>query len=215
MHLSEEEKARISEAVRVAEARTRAEIVPMLVARSGMYRDAQHRAGLALALIVLTALLMGEGLWATWPWQTVNAAYLLLATVLAYAVGSGFGTFAPVIRAVTSTERLRQKVQLRAERAFAQHSLSRTSQRTGVLLMVSLLEHRVCVLPDVGIGPGIAPAQWNEVVEAVVAGLKKNDIAGGFCAGIERCGLLLTHACPAGLGDNPDELSNRLLQEPE
>jgi putative membrane protein len=63
MHLSEEEKARISEAVRVAEARTRAEIVPMLVARSGIYRDAQHRSGLALALIVLTVLLMGEGLW--------------------------------------------------------------------------------------------------------------------------------------------------------
>jgi putative membrane protein len=215
MHLSEEEKARISEAVRVAEARTRAEIVPMLVARSGIYRDAQHRSGLALALIVLTVLLMGEGLWVTWPWQTANAAYLLLGTVLAYAIGSWIGTFAPVIRAVTSTERLHQKVQVKAERAFAQHSLSRTSQRTGVLLMVSLLEHRVYVLPDVGIGPGIAQAEWNEVVEAVVAGLKQNDIAGGFCAGIERCGELLAHACPAGPGDNPDELSNRVLQEPD
>jgi putative membrane protein len=215
MHLSEEEKARISEAVRAAEARTRAEIVPMLVARSGIYRDAQHRTGLALALIVLTVLLMGEGLWVTWPWQTANTAYLLLGTVLAYAIGSWIGTFAPVIRAVTSTERLHQKVQVKAERAFAQHSLSRTSQRTGVLLMVSLLEHRVYVLPDVGIGPGIGQAAWNEVVEAVVAGLKKNDIAGGFCAGITRCGELLAHACPAGPGDNPDELSNRVLQEPD
>jgi putative membrane protein len=116
---------------------------------------------------------------------------------------------------VTSTERLHQKVRLRAERAFAQHSLFRTNQRTGVLLMVSLLEHRVHVLPDVGIGPGIAQTEWNEVVDAVVAGLKTNDIAGGFCSGIERCGVLLARACPAGPEDNPDELSNRLLQEPE
>lgn len=214
VHLSDDEKGRISEAVRAVEARTRAEIVPMLVARSGLYRDAQHRVGLALALVVLTALLMGESLWVAWAWQTVHAAWLLLATLLAYATGSWIGTFPSVIRAVTSTERLRGKVELRAQRAFAQHSLSRTRQRTGVLLMVSLLEHRVCVLPDVGIGPGITPAQWNEVVEAVVSKLKRNDIAGGLCAGIERCGLLLARVCPALPGDNPDELSNRLVQDP-
>lgn len=215
VHLSEDEKSRISEAVRAVEARTRAEIVPILVARSGLYRDAQHRVGLALALVVLTALLMGESLWVAWAWQTVHTAWVLLATLLAYAAGSWLGTFASVIRAVTSTDRLRGKVELRAQRAFAQHSLSRTRQRTGVLLMVSLLEHRVCVLPDVGIGPGITPAQWNEVVEAVVAKLKRNDIAGGFCAGIERCGLLLARVCPAVPGDNPDELSNRLVLDPE
>jgi putative membrane protein len=158
---------------------------------------------------------MGEGWWVSWAWQTVHAAWLLLATLLAYAIGSWIGTFAPVIRAMTSTERLRSKVELRARQAFAQHSLVRTRERTGVLLMVSLLEHHVYVLPDVGIGSGITTAQWNDVVEAVVAKLKQNDIAGAFCAGIDRCGVLLAHACPPLPGDNPDELSNRLLEEPE
>ncbi len=214
IQLNEQEKARISEAVHAAEVHTSAEIVPMLVARSGLYRDAQHRAGLALALIVLTSLLMGEGLWASWRWQTADAAWLLLAVLLAYAVGSWLGMSAPVIRALTSTERLRRKVRLRAEQAFAQHSLSRTRRRTGVLLLVSLLERHVYVLPDSGIGSSIAPAQWNDVVEAVVSKLREHDIAGGFCAGIERCGVLLARACPAVPGDNPDELSNHLLQEP-
>lgn len=212
--LSEQDKARISEVVRASEAHTSAEIVPMLVARSGLYRDAQHRAGLALALVVLTSLVMGEGFWASWRWQTAEAAWLLLAVLLSYAIGSWIGRVPSVIRAVTSSERLRRKVQLRAEQAFAQHSLSRTRQRTGVLLMVSLLERHVYVLPDSGIGPGITPAQWNDVIEAVITKLRENDIAGGFCAGIERCGVLLARACPAVPGDNPDELSNRLLQEP-
>jgi len=212
--LSEQDKARISKAVRASEAHTSAEIVPMLVARSGLYRDAQHRAGLALALVVLTSLVMGEGFWASWRWQTAEAAWLLLAVLLSYAIGSWIGRVPSVIRAVTSSERLRRKVQLRAEQAFAQHSLSRTRQRTGVLLMVSLLERHVYVLPDSGIGPGITPAQWNDVIEAVITKLRENDIAGGFCAGIERCGVLLARACPAVPGDNPDELSNRLLQEP-
>jgi putative membrane protein len=212
--LTEQEKSRISEAVRAAEAQTSAEIVPMLVARSGLYRDAQHRAGLALALVTLTGLLMGDRLWPFWGWQAADAAWLILAVLLAYAIGSWIGLSPSVIRAVTSSERLRRKVRLRAEAAFAQHRLSRTRQRTGVLLMVSLLERHVYVLPDLGIGPGITPSQWNEVVEAVVTKLSANDIVGAFCAGIERCGVLLSRACPAVPGNNPDELSNRLLQEP-
>ncbi len=212
--LTDEEKACISEAVRAAERLTSAEIVPMLVARSGLYHDAQHRAGLALALVVLTGLLMGEALWLPWGWHAANAAWLIVSTLVGYVIGSWLGTFDPVIRAVTSTERLRRKVQLRAEREFAKHSLFRTRDRTAVLLMVSLLERHVYVLPDSGIGPRIAPAQWNEVVEAVVTRLKAVDIVGGFCAGIERCGVLLAHAYPATSNDNPDELSNRLVQEP-
>ena len=211
---TDEEKGRISEAVRAAERLTSAEIVPMLVARSGLYHDAQHRAGLALALVVLTSLLMSEAFWLPWGWHAANAAWLIVSTLVGYVIGSWLGTFDPVIRAVTSTERLRGKVQLRAERAFAQHSLFRTRDRTAVLLMVSLMERQVYVLPDSGIGPRIAAAQWNEVVEAVVARLKADDIAGGFCAGIERCGVLLAVAYPALSNDNPDELSNRLVQEP-
>jgi putative membrane protein len=212
--LTEQEKARISEAVRAAERTTRAEIVPMLVARSGLYRDAQHRAGLILALLTLTGLLTGEALWLPWGWHATNAAWLIVAILSAYAVGSWLGTFDAAIRAVTSTERLRLKVKLRAERAFAQQSLFRTRERTGVLLMISLMEHVVYVLPDSGIAAHSAPKHWHEVVEAVVAELKEDDIAGAFCAGIDRCGVILAQAYPATPGDNPDELPNRLVQEP-
>ena len=212
--LTDHDKVRISEAVRAAESRTSAEIVPMLVARSGLYRDAQHRTGLALAFLVLTGLLMGEAIWLPWGWHAANAAWLIVATLSAYAVGAWAGTCDPVIRAVTSTERLHGKVLLRAERAFALHGISQTRERTGVLLMVSLLEREVYLLPDSGIGSRISPAQWNGVVEAVVAQLKAGDIAGGFCAGIERCGAIFAEVCPAPPGNNPDELPNRLVQDP-
>ena len=212
--LTEEQKARISEAVRAAERGTRAEIVPMLVARSGFYRDARHRTGLMFALFMLTGLLTGEALWLPWGWHAANAAWLIVAILCAYAIGSWLGTFDAVIRAVTSKERFHLKAKLRAERAFAQHSLFRTRERTGVLLMVSLLERIVYVLPDSGIGSHSAPAQWNDVVETVVDKLKADDITGAFCAGIQRCGVILAKAYPATPDDNPDELSNRLVEEP-
>ena len=49
--LTSREQARIEAAVQAAEQRTSAEIVPMIVARSGFYRDTQHRAGLMLAVL--------------------------------------------------------------------------------------------------------------------------------------------------------------------
>jgi putative membrane protein len=212
--LTERDRARISEAVRAAERQTSAEIVPMIVGRSGLYRDAQYRCGLGLALVVLTGLLMWESVWLPWGWHAANAILLLVATVVAYGVGAGLGTIAPVIRAVTSTERLRHKVRLRAERAFAQHAIARTSERTGVLLMVSLLERQVYLLPDRGIASLITAAQWEAVVAAVVSRLKAHDIAGGLCAGIEQCGVLLAQVCPAEAAGNPNELPDRLVQEP-
>ena len=64
--LTEEERARVERAVQEAEQRTSAEIVPMVVGRSGFYREAHHRAGLLSALLVLTASLMSETAWLPW-----------------------------------------------------------------------------------------------------------------------------------------------------
>jgi putative membrane protein len=212
--LSAEDRARISEAVRTAERHTKAEIVPMLVSRSALYRDAQHRTGLILGLLVLSSLLTLEAAWLPWGWHASNAAWLLLSTVGAYALGVWLGAWAPVIRLVTSPERMRRKVRLRAERAFAQHDISQTKERTGVLLMLSLLERQVYVLPDKDVAQRIQAHEWGDMVTTMIARLRTGDVVGGFCAGIERCGALLARACPVTSGRNPNELSDRVIEEP-
>lgn len=208
------ERERIRVAVHTAEQRTNAEIVPMIVRRSGLYRDAQHRAGIILALVTLTLLLTTEILWLPWGWHASNAAWLVLATMLAYGAGAWLGRLPPLIRLLTSTDRMHQKVRLRAERAFSQHAVSQTRERTGVLILVSLLEHQVYVLPDHPLFQRVPPERWSLVVEAAIGRLKAGDIVGGLCQSIQRCGVLLAEICPGRSGDNPDELSNELVQEP-
>ncbi len=212
--LTDEEQERVERAVLVAERRTNAEIVPMIVARSGIYRDAQHRAGLVLALATLTILLTCDVLWLPWGWYVSNAAWLILATILAYGAGVWLGTFVPVIRLFTSTERMQQKVRLRAQRAFAQHAVSQTRERTGVLIMVSLLERQIYVLPDQPLFQRIPVEQWSRVVQTAVDRLKTGNMVGGLCQAIETCGLLLEDICPGRPGDNPNELPNNVVQEP-
>ncbi len=185
----------------------------MIVGRSGLYREAHHRAGLLSAVLALTALLTIDTSWFPWGWQASHAVWLLGITVLAYAVGAWVGTWPAVLRLFTSQERMRHKVQMRAERAFLQQGLAHTRERTGMLLMVSLLERQVYILPDHALQARLSSDQWQEVVAVVVGRLKAGDLAGGLCRGIEASGVLLARACPSRDGDNPDELPNAVIQD--
>lgn len=211
--LTDAERTRIEAAVHAAEQLTSAEIVPMIVGQSGLYREAHHRAGLLTAAMMLTALLTIDSVWLPWGWHASNAVWLLGAAMAAYACGSWIGRWPPVLRLFTTHERMRHKVQLRAERAFAHHGLARTRERTGLLLMVSWLERQVYVLADDTLRHRVSHEQWQEVAGVMVEHLKAGDLAGGLCRGIETSGRLLAHACPPRSGDNPNELSNDVIQE--
>lgn len=211
--LSEGDRERIRQAVEAAEQQTMAEIVPMIVARSGLYRDAQHRAGLITALSALVLLLTIEVSWLPWGWHASNAAWLVVAVTLAYAVGAWIGTWPVVVRLLTSPARLRHKVALRAERAFVQHAVSQTGEATGVLILLSMLERQVYVLPDPSLAKLVPAERWNRVVQAAVEPLRGGDIAGGLSRAIHACGVVLIDACPSRSGDNPNELPDHVIDE--
>jgi putative membrane protein len=211
--LSEADRERIRQAVHAAEQQTSAEIVPMIVARSGLYRDAQHWAGLITALTMLAALLAVEVSWLPWGWHASNAGWLVLAVMLAYVGGSWIGTVPPVIRLLTSPTRMRRKVALRTERAFAQHAISQTRERTGVLIMLSMLERQIYVLPDRSLAGLVSADRWTQVVQAAVEHLQRGDIVEGLTHAITACGVVLADACPARPGDNPNELSDHVIDE--
>jgi len=211
--LSEADRERIRQAVHAAEQQTRAEIVPMIVARSGLYRDAQHWAGLIAALTTLAVLLTIEASWLSWGWHASNAAWLVLAVTLAYVGGSWIGTLPPVLRLLTSPTRMRHKVALRAERAFAQHAISQTRERTGVLIMLSILERQIYILPDRSLAGLVSVERWKQVVQAAVERLRDGDIAAGLSNAIAACGAVLADACPARPGDNPNELPDQVIDE--
>ena len=214
LELTAKERQQITFAVQTAERLTKAEIVPMVVMQSGLYREVSHWVGLGLALLILAILLTVESTWLPWGWHASNAAWLLLSTLLAYGGGAWLGTLWPVIRLCTSAERMRHKVKLRAERAFSQHALSQTRERTGVLIMLSILERQVYVLPDRSLDGLASDAQWALVVHAAIERLQNDDIVSGLCQGIDRCGLILADICPGGSGGNPNELPDELIQEP-
>jgi putative membrane protein len=186
----------------------------MIVPASALYREAGYRTGLILALLVLTALLTFEMYWLPWGWHAGNAGWLMLVVVATYGIGQWLGTAPNIIRLVTSRERMAYKVQLRAEQAFYQHGLHNTKDRTGILILISLLERRVHVLADKGINDRVPPGTWENLVSGILEGIRAGNATDAICDAITKCGALLSTVSPAGSGDNPDELPDSLIQEP-
>ena len=214
LSFTDAERQRIAEAVEQAERRTTGEIIPMIVPSSARYREAGYRTGLILGWLTLALLLTLEPLWFPWGWHAGNAGWLLLAVLLAYAAGEWLGRRPAVIRLVTSRERMAYKVRLRAQQAFYQHGLQHTTGRTGIMIFISLLEHRVQVLADKGINDCVPAGTWDAVVVGVVEGVKSGRPTDALCAAIRRCGELLAEKCPAPSAENSNELPDRLIEEP-
>jgi putative membrane protein len=100
----------------------------------------------------------------------------------------------------------------RAHRAaieqFVVRGISRTKNRTGILIFVSLAEHYARIIADDGIAEKVPTAEWQAAVDALTAHMRDSDIAAGFTAAIARCGeVLARHAPPDG---SPNELPDRL-----
>jgi putative membrane protein len=186
-----------------AERTTGGEIVVAVVHACDEYGALGWQLGAALAAVVFLAL---GWFVAPLPWT----AYLA-SQVAAMALGHGIGRIEPVRRALLPAGLVEERVAQRARRCFAEQGLTRTRGRTGILLFVALLEHRVLVLADEGIDRALGPDEsWQQVVDLAVAGLREGRAVEGLEAAVRRCGEILARHLPAA-AENPDELPNRLV----
>ena len=145
---------------------------------------------------------------------TIEMYWLLLAAVVSYGLGQWFGRVPMVVRFVTSRERMAHKVALRAEQAFYKHGLQHTKGRTGILILVSMLERRVHILADKGVNDHVPAGTWEGLVNGIIVGIRTGHATAAICTAIAACGVLLAQVSPAESRDNPNELPDILIQEP-
>jgi putative membrane protein len=196
------EQQRIQQAVLAAEANTAGEIVPMIVTASARYTEIE-----LLGLVVGLFLgIVAEWLWSD-PW---GSEYLNLWPVIGACAGFFIGRMPAVKRRAASSSRIGEAVHTLALASFSEHGLHYTREHTGILILVSLLEHRVEVLADRGINAKVDAGTWQEIVGILTAGLKSGQACDAFCKAIERCGEILATNFPRG-ADDKDELPNRLV----
>ena len=203
------ERELIRAAVAEAETRTAGEIVPYVVRRSGDYEVAVWRAASVGALVTgMVALAVAWG-YDGWGWGWLYSSWALaLAMTLGGVAGALLTLADPVRRWLAGAARLDDQVHRRAALAFVEEEVFDTRDRTGILLFVSLFEHRIEVVGDAGINAKVEQAEWAEVVALVRDGIRERSLADGLARGVERCGDLLHRRGVAVQPDDTDELSD-------
>ncbi|MCA9506523.1 MAG: hypothetical protein H6748_10295 [Spirochaetaceae bacterium] len=202
----EGDRARIEAAVAEAETGTSGEIVVAVERASGSHAAAPWRFAVGLAAIVL----LGVGL--ARPGTGLLEAFGVQA--IAVGVALGLGRIDAVRRVFATEAELERAARQAALRAFTENGIRRTRDRTGILIYVTLLEHRVVVLGDEAIDRALGPEEsWEEVVALVLDGIRAGRATEGIVAGVRRCGEILAHPLPPRADDTNEIVHGLVLHD--
>ncbi len=212
MVLTEAGQQEVAERVRELERRSGAQVVVAVLERARAYPEATWRAfscGAALGAAVAVGVAVAgprwpaasDGLWAAGLALGVG----LLAALLARALPD-------LTRALVTPEARALATRERARTLFVDEGVHRTRDRIGVLMLVSLLERRVELVPDAGLAERMPAAAWEVVLAAMRPGLSGRSTAEACAAGLEALERALSAAGLAPAGGN--ELARELVVEP-
>ncbi len=96
-----------------------------------------------------------------------------------------------------------------AKKTFKQLGMMRTKKRNGVLILVSLSDHRFAIVGDTGIHAKAGRDFWHSVAAQMETYFKRNELVSGLENGILVIGEVLKAHFPIEKGDR-NELSNQI-----
>ena len=221
MTLSEADHAQVSAAVAAAESRSNGEIVAVITDRS----DAYHDVGLHYAVLVLFMALAFFAAWPSWldwywtllmGWTAPPTQRELLTLLLGIALAKFLGTlfimkWMPLRLALTPASTKTRRVRRRALSIFKAAAERRTAGRTGILIYLSMGEHRAEIIGDEAITKVTTPETWGEAMVALITEVKAGRPAAGIAAAIEQVGAVLAEHFPRSAEDI-NEIPDKLIE---
>jgi putative membrane protein len=219
--LTQADHARVTAAVTEAEATTDGEIVTVVAGQSDAYHDvALHWAVLGM-LLALALLATWPGLVETLhaivadPWSeapTARAALTtaLIAAAVAFLLFRLLFALGPLRLALTPHATKARRVRRQAMTLFRTAAEQRTRASTGVLLYLSLAEHRAEIIADAAIHSKVSPDVWGDAMAALIVAVRDGRPGDGMADAVSRIGMVLAEHFPRS-HDDTNELPDRLI----
>lgn len=199
--ITREEQDRLANAIRDAEALTAGEIVVVVAEQANSYRSVP----------ILWALL--AALAAPWPlmWITslsssrIFLIQLTIALILSVALSLPTRRYKLVPGFIKRT-----RAHEAAIREFVSRGLTRTRERTGVLIYVAVAERYAEIVADVGIADRVDDRVWCEAIAELIGAIKIGRAGDGLVETVRRVAAVLAEHAPPRT-DNADELPNKVI----
>lgn len=200
MNISEQDRERISAAIRAAEAKTSGEIVCVLAQTSSD----------ATALPILLAAIVALAVpWLLLAFTEFSVHRIMLLQIVVFFVLTVLLCL-PRVRVALLPRRARRAAAHRAAmEQFLIRGLGRKKDRSGILIFVSLAERYARIIADQGIAARVPQSDWQAAVDSLVTHMSSGRIADGFLAAIAACEtVLVTHFPRTEM--SRDELPDRI-----
>ena len=222
MQLTDADRAKVSAAITAAEANSNGEIVAVATPIS----DAYHDVALHWALVPLFAVLA----WAawrpsalTWWYETLFGGWspdptlsqlltlLMVIAALKFTIALLILKWMPLRLLLTPAATKYRRVRRRAIVAFKAAAERRTAGRTGILIYLSMAEHRAEIIADEAILKVTDEHTWGEAMTALIAEVREGRFGDGIVAAIERVGVVLSEHFPRSAADT-NEIPDKLIE---
>ena len=194
------EQKRICDAVHQAELKTSGELVPMLVCESHSYPLAAIRGASFVALLValIVTPLIAVKFWLESSNLWVFLGFFIPIFLIIHFLIMRYPRFK---RWFLFGHEMDTEVQHSAFAAFFTEQLYKTKDANGILIFISLLEHRAWVIADSGINERIPHEQWEEAVAVITSGIREQKQCQALCEAIGMIGDVLEKEFPIQDGD--------------
>ena len=210
----------VTQAVTDAETRSDAEIATIVAERSDNYNDVPL---IWAALVALLALAVYAGFpdfyialldrisggWHVWTLRELLTV-IVFATAIKFLATRYILAWWPLRMAFTPGKTKTRRVRNRAIALFKASTERRTRSRTGVLIYLSLAEHRAEIVADEAIVAKVTPEQWGAAMALMIDQLKAGRPGEGMAAAVKAIGDVLAEHFPFS-GSDPDEIPNRMI----
>jgi putative membrane protein len=103
------------------------------------------------------------------------------------------------------------RVRARAIDLFKVGTEAKTLGRTGILLYVSLKEHRADIVADEAIAAKVSPEVWGDAMAALIDHVRAGRPGEGIAEAVRQMGVVLAEHFPKG-DDAVNELPDRLIE---
>ncbi len=222
MRLSQEDHAKVSAAIAEAERKSDGEIVAIATDLS----DSYHDVALHWAVLALVATL---AIFAAWPevlrfwfdlflggWRPEPSLRELLTLLLVLGVAKFTAVllilkYMPLRLALTPRQTKARRARRRAISLFRAGAERRTIGRTGILIYLSMGEHRAEIVADEAITRVTTPETWGEAMAALLIEVKAGRYADGIVAAIHDIGEVLGEHFPKSIEDT-NEIPDKLIE---
>lgn len=210
--LSNREKEQVEKAISDLEKSTSGEVVVYIAKASHAYKKGIWiPVTLAGALAQIIIYILGHFWLLSHQFGVDETIFITLSSMV--FVGVIFSIFKRLRLLFVDKDDIEEEVLQKAQGVFITEDIFNTKERTGILIFISQLEHKVLVLGDEGINAKIEQANWDNILQTVISGIKTKNVTPKLIEAIKLCkDLLLKNGFNVAKNDF-NELSNHVRVE--